>query len=110
MWAIDGITAVQAASPARAHPAQGIQDAGASAPSMPPTGRAVARLEAPTSPFVDLAASRPAAAFLAQLIATAQQAPQTRRRRRAEPTEVSGLYTAAATPAPWIGGTVYRSL
>jgi hypothetical protein len=34
----------------------------------------------------------PAAPFLAQLIATAQQAPQTRARRRAEPADAAALY------------------
>jgi hypothetical protein len=40
----------------------------------------------------------PAAPFLAQLIATRQQAPQTRTRRRAEPTDAVSAY-AAAQPA-----------
>jgi hypothetical protein len=39
---------------------------------------------------------RPRAGFLAQLIATAQQAPQTRARRRAEPNRASAAYAAAA--------------
>jgi hypothetical protein len=37
----------------------------------------------------------PAAPFLAQLIATAQQAPQTRARRRAEPADAVALYAVA---------------
>jgi hypothetical protein len=36
----------------------------------------------------------PAAPFLAQLIATRQQAPQTRARRRAEPADASTAYRA----------------
>jgi hypothetical protein len=36
------------------------------------------------------------AAFLAQLIATKQQAPQTRERRRAEPSEALAAYRSAA--------------
>jgi hypothetical protein len=44
--------------------------------------------------------SRPAAFFLAQLIATAQQAPQTRQRRRAEGLEVVTHYATATEPAP----------
>lgn len=36
------------------------------------------------------------AAFLAHLIATRQQAPQTRQRRRAEPEDAAALYAAAA--------------
>jgi hypothetical protein len=38
---------------------------------------------------------RPSATFLAHLIATAQQAPQTRQRRRAEPDSACAHYTAA---------------
>ena len=38
--------------------------------------------------------SRPRADFLAQLIATAAQAPQTRMRRRAEPEEAVAAYGA----------------
>ena len=38
---------------------------------------------------------RPAAAFLAHLIATAQQAPQTRLRRRAEPADALAYYGVA---------------
>jgi hypothetical protein len=38
--------------------------------------------------------TRPAAAFLAHLIATAQQAPQTRARRRAAPADAQYAYTA----------------
>jgi DNA-binding transcriptional regulator YdaS (Cro superfamily) len=43
------------------------------------------------------------AAFLAQLIATREQFPQTRERRRAEPADAITLYAAtlAATPAPF---------
>jgi len=40
--------------------------------------------------------TRPSAAFLAHLIATAQHAPQTRARRRAEPQLASAHYVAAA--------------
>jgi len=43
---------------------------------------------------------RPLAAFLAQLIATQTQAPQTRVRRRAEPGEVLAMYgTVSIRPA-----------
>jgi hypothetical protein len=55
------------------------------------------------------AAQRPSAAFLAQLIATAQQAPQTRQRRRAEPDEVNAVYAAVAAPVAWLGRAVYRA-
>jgi hypothetical protein len=40
---------------------------------------------------------RPSPAFLAQLIATAQHAPQTRARGRAEPAEAIAHYTSAAS-------------
>jgi hypothetical protein len=40
--------------------------------------------------------TRSSAAFLAHLIATAQGAPQTRARRRAEPVDASARYLAAA--------------
>jgi len=40
--------------------------------------------------------ARPSPAFLAQLIATAQHAPQTRARGRAEPTDAIARYTSAA--------------
>lgn len=65
-------------------------------PSPPPHAGAMAR-------------PRPSAPFLAQLIATAQQAPQTRGRRRAEPADACAAYAAASTavvPAP----TRYGSL
>lgn len=38
---------------------------------------------------------RPSAAFLAQLVATAQSAPQTRLRRRATADHAAALYAAA---------------
>jgi hypothetical protein len=45
--------------------------------------------------FLPLA--RPLAAFIAQLVATRQDAPQTRARRRACPEAAAALYAAAAT-------------
>jgi hypothetical protein len=42
------------------------------------------------------AAGRPAAAFLAHLIATAAQMPQTRERRRAEPDAAAAIYAGAS--------------
>jgi hypothetical protein len=47
--------------------------------------------------------SRPSAAFIAQLAATAMGAPQTRPRRRSEPAEAAAMYAAAAR-----GGQPYR--
>jgi hypothetical protein len=46
------------------------------------------------------APARPRADFLAQLIATAVQAPQTRLRRRVELTEAVTVYGAAEQRAP----------
>ena len=43
---------------------------------------------------------RPAAAFVAQLIATQMQAPQTRARRRAEPEEAIAVYRSMTKPVP----------
>jgi len=43
---------------------------------------------------------RPAAGFIAHLIATAQQAPQTRERRRADPDVAVSTYRAAMAGAP----------
>jgi hypothetical protein len=59
-------------------------------------------------PLAPLAASepapavsrRPSASFLAQLIATQQQAPQTRERRRADPDVVVAHYQATAAGSP----------
>jgi hypothetical protein len=59
-------------------------------------GRALVLVGSGPATAVDPAGSRPLAAFLAQLIATAQQAPQTRRRRRAEPKEASAIYAAVS--------------
>jgi hypothetical protein len=42
----------------------------------------------------------PAAPFLAHLIATQMQAPQTRARRRAEPEQAIALYRAATPASP----------
>jgi hypothetical protein len=47
--------------------------------------------------------SRPDAGFVAHLIATAEQAPQTRRLRRASPDEALSAYAAHLTPAPRAG-------
>ncbi|HWL05291.1 MAG TPA: hypothetical protein VNQ99_10220 [Xanthobacteraceae bacterium] len=48
------------------------------------------------APLSGLPAGRPSAGFLAHLIATAQQAPQTRRLRRASPEDAIGSYRAVA--------------
>ncbi len=45
-----------------------------------------------------LTSQRPAAAFVAQLIATQMHAPQTRARRRAEPEEAIAIYRSMTKP------------
>ncbi len=52
---------------------------------------------------------RPAAAFLAHLIATALRAPQTRARRRAEPDAANAAYTVIAGRPADCGRIVCRS-
>jgi hypothetical protein len=52
----------------------------------------------------------PPATFLAQLIATALKAPQTRARRRAEPGDASAVYATASAGCAHLGGTLYRSM
>ena len=60
--------------------------------------RALVPVEAPApSERVMPTTRHPAAPFLAQLIATRMQAPQTRARRRAEPGEAIGHYSSAKT-------------
>jgi hypothetical protein len=56
------------------------------------------------------AGSRARADFVAHLIATAAQAPQTRSRRRAEPQDVAAAYAACGIAAAVSGITVSRSL
>jgi hypothetical protein len=57
--------------------------------------RALIAIEEPTPAERSFIHSRhPAAPFLAQLIATRQQAPQTRAHRRAEPREAISVYAA----------------
>ena len=60
-------------------------------------------------PHLMLGGSRPSAPFLAQLIAIAQQAPQTRKRRRASPDQAGAAYTAAAAPGIRTGLILSRS-
>jgi hypothetical protein len=55
-------------------------------------------------------ASRPQAAFLTQLIATRQQAPQTRTRRRAEPDEAIAAYAGTDDRPLPAGRALSRSL
>ena len=64
------------------------------APSPAVESRALVAL-APIAVTNDLSTSYRQAAFLAHLIATKDQLPQTRERRRAEPTEALAAYRAA---------------
>jgi hypothetical protein len=57
-----------------------------------------------------LGTNRPRADFIAQLIATATAAPQTRARRRAEPDEAIAAYAALDQRPASSGCTVSRSL
>jgi hypothetical protein len=59
-------------------------------------GRALVVLQAGEPAHQVSAGPRPSAAFLAQLIAHRQQAPQTRMRRRAEPDAARATYAAAS--------------
>jgi hypothetical protein len=54
--------------------------------------------------------SRPSADFLAQLIAVAEQAPQTRQRRRIAPHEAIAAYQALRRPTGLSGRALSRSL
>jgi hypothetical protein len=108
MWSV---TRIAPSEPAPACPRPAHHDAHAVASDdEPQPGRALIVVGPGPGAAVDPAGARPSAVFLAQLIATAQRAPQTRRRRRAEPHEVSSLYAAAATPAARTGGAVCRSM
>jgi hypothetical protein len=51
----------------------------------------------------------PRASFLAHLIATAEQLPQTRERRRADPEHVTALYAAASARYPSAGRRMRRT-
>jgi len=63
-----------------------------------------------SSPAPGSTVGRPRADFLAQLIATLTQAPQTRIRRRAEPAEAVAAYAAIEGCAPARRAAVSRSL
>ena len=62
-------------------------------------GRALVPLQPLTCPTWSSQNGRPAATFLAHLIASQQQEPQTRNRRRAEPCAAVDAYEA------WLTGT-----
>lgn len=109
MRAIAGLTATEPASAAR--PRLGQRDAQVGTPAdLPQPGRALVLVGSGPETAIDQPGSRPLAAFLAQLIATAQRVPQTRRRRRAEPNEVSVIYAAVSAPAARAGRAISRSM
>ncbi|MEA2877974.1 MAG: hypothetical protein QOF14_3170 [Hyphomicrobiales bacterium] len=72
----------------------------AHAPDAPETeSRALIAIEAPApSERAPRVTRHPSAGFLAQLIATRMQAPQTRARRRAEPGEAMAVYRSMTKP------------
>jgi len=108
MRAIASITPSEPAQAACPRLAQ--SDAQAETPDLPQPGRALMVVGSGEHTAVDPARVRPSAVFLAQLIATAQRAPQTRRRRRALPNEVSSIYAAVAAPVARTGGAICRSM
>jgi hypothetical protein len=65
----------------------------------PEPGRSLVPLKAHAGTAATSPYQPPSAPFLAHLIATAQRAPQTRVRRRAEPDLAATVYAAGATPA-----------
>jgi hypothetical protein len=109
MLAIASITPSEPALAACPRLAQSDAQAGTPA-DLPQPGRALVAVGSGRGTAVDPAGSRPSAVFLAQLIATAQQAPQTRRRRRAEPNEATSIYAAVSAPAARIGRAICRSM
>jgi hypothetical protein len=77
--------------------------------SVPAQGRALVRLAPAQATSTKTANSRPAANFLAHLIATADGAPQTRHRRRAEPDQADAIYAAASAFAAPTGRLLRRT-
>jgi hypothetical protein len=109
MRAITSITPSEPTLATRPRLAQSGRQGGAQAgPAQP--GRALVPVGSGPATAVDPAGSRPLAAFLAQLIATAQRAPQTRQRRRAEPSEASAIYAAVSAPAARMGRALRHSM
>ncbi len=65
------------------------------------TGRVPIAIAPPASPGrAPVTIRRPAVGFLAQLIATAEQLPQTRSRRRIDPGTAIARYRTTADPRP----------
>ena len=77
-------------------PARSTADHDAERIAAPSASRSLVTVSAPTlRRHVLTRYPRPSAPFLAQLIANAQQAPQTRARRQAEPAEAVARYSVA---------------
>jgi hypothetical protein len=109
MRAIASITPSQPAPAACPRLAQSDAEVGTPA-DQPQPSRALVLVGSSQGTVVDPAGSRPSAVFLAQLIATAQRAPQTRRRRRAEPNVAVTIYAAVSAPAALKGRAISRSM
>jgi hypothetical protein len=109
MRAITSITPSGPAPAACPRPAQSDAQHGTPA-DVPQPGRALVLVGPGPGTAPGPAGARPSAVFLAQLIATAQRAPQTRQRRRAEPSEVSTIYAAVSAPAAPMGRAMSRSM
>jgi hypothetical protein len=86
------------------HAGRGARDDDA-APRKAGTGRALIALQ-PVERAEPTMRAGPQASFLAHLIATDRQLPQTRERRRAEPAEAIAAYAAASAKAPSHAGRV----
>jgi hypothetical protein len=81
--------------------------ASASRSSKAASARALIALEPITPSDADLYA-RPQSGFLAHLIATAGQFPQTRERRRADPADAIAAYRAAKAERRPLGRRLFR--
>lgn len=80
-------------------PEQNLQSELVGPASVPAQGRALVRSPSAQDAAPNRVNFRPAANFLAHLIATADGAPQTRARRRAEPGLADALYAATGVLA-----------
>jgi len=65
---------------------------------------------APRSQDAPVTFARPISTFVTQLIATAEQLPQTRPMRRATPADAKSAYTASQQPAYGLGNRARHSI
>jgi hypothetical protein len=79
-------------------------------PSASSAGRSLVALTPSCDPQEQPPCSRLSAAFIAHLVATAQQAPQTRLRRRADPETANAVYAAAAIRNATVGQSLRWSM